>query len=189
MSSIAYKMDMEFEEEDRMGLYYMLKDFTLFRKGRRRRIFNSMRSIDDMMEVDINVFDYHYTRGKSKNRKVKRQTVFFINSKKLGMPEMNLQPETIIHKLANLLGMEDINFKEYPQFSNQYHLKGEDEELVRFAMNEKALRFFTNETGWCMESLNYYMILYKRNRLANTKSIKTLIRKGKILHDIFKIKP
>jgi len=166
----------------------MLKDFTLFRRGRRRKITNVLTTTDDMMDLTINVFDYSYVRGKSKTRKYRRQTVFFVNSKLIGLPEMQLKPETLVHKLGHMLGIEDINFEEFPKFSGQYYLTGEDEELIRHAMSKKALRFFTNETGWCMEGLNYYMILYKRNKLASTRSVKTLIRKGKQLHEIFKIK-
>ena len=188
LASVASKMDMEFEAKDSSALYYMLKDFTLFRKGRRKKVLNVMSFTDDMMEVQFHVFDYHYTRGSGNSKKTRRQTVFFVNSKLLGLPEMQLKPETILHKLGHFLGIEDINFEEFPKFSGQYYLTGEDEELVRHAMNEKALRFFTNEKGWCMEGLNYYMVLYKRNKLASTKSVKTLIRKGKQLHEIFKIK-
>ena len=88
------------------------------------------------MVSDINVFDYRFTISTGKTSVTKEQTVFFMNSKELGLPDFYMKPEHFLHKIAAFLGFEDIDFEEFPGFSDQYHLKGEDEHYIRAVMGE-----------------------------------------------------
>ena len=185
LRSLAVKMDMDFEQEDEYGLLELLRDFKLFRKGRKKKIYNVMRSVDEWMETDIKVFDYHYLVGKNRQRNYKRQTVFFVKSKALGLPELMLKPENLFHKVAEHLGMQDIDFDEYPKFSQQYLLQGDDEELIRDAMTPSILRFFTVERNWTLEGINYFMIFYRKNRLLDPRAVLSFYKKGRRLHDMF----
>jgi len=176
--NIAYKLDMTYSEGDEWGNMAYLEDFNLFGKGRRRRILRSLNKMDDWQESNLYVMDYEYKRGKKRKGKYKRQTVFFIKSKQLGVPEFFMQPERFVHRVAAKLGFEDIDFVEHPEFSKKYHLKGPDEERIRNTFDEKIIRFFTIEKDWYLEGVGYYLIFYKKNRLLSEKMIIDIYNKG-----------
>lgn len=187
LKNLARVHQMDFSDEDDYGILDLLEDFKLFRKGRRKKITNVLHKIDDWMEVDMRIFDYEYTKGRGVSRKRQRQTVFFVKSKHLGLPEMQMRPEGLLNKLANYVGwQQDIDFEEYPKFSGQYLLQGREEDLIRDAMTHKVLGFFTKEKRWSLETVNYFMILYKKNRILKPWEVKQLYQKGMKLHHLLK---
>ncbi len=40
--------------------------------------------------------------------------------------------------------MRDINFSDYPEFSKQYYLKGDDKEKIKSFFNDEILTYFIN---------------------------------------------
>ena len=178
MEQAAFEMGMEFREKDEWGLINLLKAFKLFREGHSGRITNMMKRVDGMLEMDCRIFDYRYVRGYGKYRRVRKQTVFFMHSKELGLPEFFMKPETFFHKVGEWLGMEDIDFVEFPEFSDQYRLKGDNEDFIRHTMNEKVLHFFTVEKDWNLEGVNYYLIFYRKSHLMPPGRIRLFYHKG-----------
>ena len=186
---IASRLGMQFQEREEWGFMNYLLDFQLFRTGRFRRITNILHKKDDWLQTEIYIFDYKYVRGKGKHRKVKRQTVFFIQSKQLALPQFLMKPETFFHRVGEYLGMQDIDFEEYPVFSNHYLLRGEDENFIRATMSEEVLKFFTVEKNWSLEGVNYYLVLYQKNRLLQPKRIKNFYEKGMDLYKMLIYEP
>lgn len=184
MEVVAKKLGMEFSPTDEWGLHRQLSDFRLFNRGGRKRITNIIRQVDDWHEIETHVFDYKYTISTGKSSRTFKQTVFFVESKKLGLPEFWMEPETFFQKIGNLLGMQDIDFASYPQFSTQYQLKGDDEEFIRMSLNDHFLKFFTIEPGWTLEGINFYMLFYRFDWLLDTTSIAKLYQKGMKVHQM-----
>ena len=181
---VASRLNMSFSPDDEYGLLSLLDGFQLFNIGRRKKISNILRREEDFGEMDLRIFDYEYARGKSKRRH--RQTVFFIQSKQLGLPQMLMKPESLFNKIGAYLGMQDIDFESHPEFSKKYLLQGEDEELVRAIMDEKVLQFFTIEKGWYLEGIGYYLIVYKKYKLLGPRSITKFYQKGMDIHGLLK---
>ncbi|PHN02947.1 hypothetical protein [Flavilitoribacter nigricans] len=188
LAEIAYRIKVDFSPEDDWGLINLLEDFKLFRRGFRKTISNVFRSRDDFLETDLRVFDYQYTISTGKTSKRFRQTVFFADSRKLGLPEFRMKPELFIHKIGALLGFEDINFEEFPEFSRQYYLKSSDEQYLRASMHDGILRFFSVEKGWRVEGVNYYLIFYKKDVLFPPQEIKAFYEKGTQVFELFRDK-
>ncbi len=191
MRQTAHELKMKFTEEDEYGMIALLRDFHLFSKGGSKTITNMLTYSSQLMEDKINIFDYKYTVSTGKSAVTFKQTVFFINSKRLAMPEMLLKPEHFFHRLGNWLGLEqDIDFEEHKDFSHQYLLQGEDEAHVRRTMNQdEVIRFFTVEKEWCLESIGFFMIFYQHERLIPPHEIKYLFERGMMLFDNFKTEP
>jgi hypothetical protein len=143
------------------------------------------------MEDRFHVFDYRYTISTGKSARTFKQTVLFINSKHLSMPEMLMKPEYFFNKIGNWLGLQqDIDFEEHKVFSDNYLLQGEDEPRIRRTMDqEDVLRFFTIEKDWHLESVGFFMIFYQHDRLILPNEIKHLFERGMLLFDSFKEKP
>ncbi len=182
----AKELGLEFSEKDEWGLRALLRDFELFQKGGRRRITNMMSKTTGLLEEKINICDYQYTISTGKSSSTYYQTVFFIQSKELGLPEMLIYPEHFFHKIGSWLGIQqDIDFEQWPEFSKKFLVQGDDWG-VRRLMNEELTKFFLVERHWCVESLGYYLVFYRRRALVKPASIKLLYQKGMSLFENLK---
>ncbi len=187
----AFGLDMDFSQGDEYGMIGLLRDFHLMGKGGRKEITNLMTQTSPLMEDRYHIFDYKYTVSTGKSAVTYRQSVFFINSKQLAMPEMLMKPEHFFHRLGTWLGLEqDIDFEEHPKFSENYLLQGDDEARVRRTMNQdEVIRFFTVERDWCLESVGFFLIFYQDNHLFRPDEIKYFHERGVMLFNNFKTEP
>ncbi len=158
---VAKELNMDFYEADDFGLVAFLEDFKLFSIGRSKKIKNMLIRVDGKEGLDIRIFDYRYVIGSGKSTQFFNQTVFYLHSEKLGLPQFMLKPENFFHRIGKFLGMpQDINFEEYPEFSKQYYLKGEEEAAVRSTFKDDLLHFFTVEKNWTLEGRKFTLIFY-----------------------------
>lgn len=183
---IAGQLDMQYSESDNWGVLPLLKDFYLFRKGTSKRISNVLRKEDPLHESDIRIFDYQYTIQANNARVTHKQTVFFVHSKHLVLPQFLMAPENFFHKIGSLLGLQkDIDFEEHPDFSNNYFLQGEDEDFIRASLGDNVLHFFSIEKEWNLEGIGFFIILYKKGGFLEVGSIKKFYEIGiKVYHDL-----
>lgn len=176
---LAYELDMTYEAKDEWGLLRLLEDFKLFQPGGRKRIEHLLHRQDNMLESDLRIFDYRYTISTGKSSRTFKQTVFFMQSKKLGLPQFLMKPEHFFHRVGEFLGLsQDIDFEEHPKFSEQYWLTSQDEDYLRASLNEPFLKFFTIEKDWQLEGLNYYLLFYRKNHLLSSQEIAEFYKKG-----------
>ena len=187
MRQYAKYMDMTYHESDQWGLYNRLLDFEIIRIGK-GTIFNLLEWKSPFMDEQVFIFDYKYTRGSGSSKKDYYQTIFHINSKKLGLPEFFMRPENFFDKVGSYLGIEDIDFESHPKFSDQYHLQSPDEKRLRYLMDDKLLHFFTIEKNWTLEGVGYYLLFYKKHTLLSPATIRRFHQKGVSLYDMFKDK-
>lgn len=185
LRNLAYRLGFEFSEEDHWGLESHLTDFRLTSRGRRRRISNILRKQDGLMEYNLQIFDYRYLRWNGQNNRPVHQTVFYVESQRLGLPELWMQPETLAHKLGELLGFGDIDFVRFPKFSGQYRLTGEDEEFIRHHFTDDVLNYFTLNKGWSLEGIGYYLLVYKKGILLPPNEIEQLFVRGTEIYNLF----
>jgi len=187
LRSVAYQLGMNFQEKEEYGMIALLRDFKLFRIGSSKQIFNLLQKASEMLEEKISVFDYQYTIHANNASITHYQTVFFIQSKELALPQMLLKPENFFHKIGAWFGMQDIDFVEQPEFSDRFLLKGEDEPRIRHTLSEEVMKFFLIEKKWCMESVGYYLVFYRENSLAEPSSVKSIYQKGMRLYELLKL--
>lgn len=177
LERIADQLGMTFREEDRWGLHSLLRDFHLFRQGRWRQITNMLYRSDPMLQTEFYLFDYKFRRGKGRAGD-HRQTVFFAHSRLLALPVFSMRPEGLFEKIGQLIGIEDIDFEEFPEFSRQYYLRGDDPDYIRASMNDRVLHYFSREKNWYMEGVNYYLVLYRMNKLLPPGEIRRFFHKS-----------
>lgn len=185
LQALARKLDFSFHETDDYGLTTQLQDFQLFKEGHSRKVERILRKQDGLMEFDISIFDFSYKSwtGSSGNR-LRHQTVFFLQSAKLSLPELQMKPETLAHKLGELLGFTDIDFVRYPKFSGQYRLTGDDEEYIRHHFNDEVLNYFTLNKGWSMEGLGFYLLFYRKGTLIPSAQIEAFYTRGREVYGL-----
>ena len=182
---IAEELDMDFYESGKYGLIEYLNEFRLFSIGRKKRIENMLINVDKESGIDIRVFDYRYVVGGGNSTRILKQTVFYLHSEKLILPQFLLKPEHFFHKIGKFLGTpEDINFEEFPQFSKQYLLKAKGEDSVRSKFNNDILHFFTIEKNWSLEGRNNTLIFYKKGKRHQPETIKDFYNKGMLVYEM-----
>ena len=145
VKKIAAQLGWEFWGHGHENLPTLAWDFDLFSKGRGGQVRNLVRTQRE--DASIFIFDYQYTTGGGKNSQTYYQTVILFESYKLTLPRFFLIPENFLHKIGQIFGYYDIDFLEYPQFSQQYLLRGDLEDRIRQIFNYRVISFYEEKLG------------------------------------------
>jgi hypothetical protein len=139
LHEVAESLGFQFQPGKDVEVLGRLDQFGLFSSGRSRSVWNVMRG--DAETERLALFDYRYTVGSGKNQRTYRQTMVVFESEQLNLPHFELRPESWWDKFTALIGWNDIDFNEYPEFSKRYHLSSKDAD-VRRAFTEPVIRHF-----------------------------------------------
>lgn len=180
---LASQLNLKYEQQNDLGLIKQLSDFGLFNFGSSQKISNVL--IEKSLDSENYLFDYQYVVSTGKSSVRFEQTVFFVNSKQLSLPQFVQKPETFFTNLMAYLGFNDIDFAKFPEYSDKFHLKGEFEEVIRFYFSEELLQLLSDQKSFNMEAMNYYFILYHQNKLINTSELKAFRNLGMMLYNLF----
>lgn len=187
LRNLAFDLDMSFSNRDEFQLRKRLGGFQLFQKGHSRTIYNLMIKEDDWLETQYAIFDYKYTQQQGKTAKIYRQTVFFMDSKKLELPEFLMKPEHFLHKIGKYFNLvKDIEFTNHPEFSNKYLIQSEYPDMLKEQTKEGLINMLSIENKWTLEGINYHLIFYEAGRLISIDQIKNFHNKGLAIFEHFK---
>ena len=179
LKSLAYDLDMEYSRKDEFKFIKRMGEFQLFKAGHSKRIRNILRKDDDWLEFSTAIFDYQYTIQHGKSSSTYVQTVFFVDSKKLALPQFLLKPENFFHRIGKSLNwVKDIEFEEHPEFSRKYLIQSEFPEMFKEKVDEDFTRFFSVENKWRLEGVNYFLIFYRLHKKLPVSQIKDFYSKG-----------
>lgn len=103
--------------------------FELSRYGHGRASTNAI--VADTDQVKMTVFEHRYRTGSGKNQSTHRLTIVMMTSDAILAPEFELEPERWYSKIAELFGRQDIDFKDDPDFSSNFQLRGPSESAIR----------------------------------------------------------
>ncbi len=76
------------------------------------------------------------------------------------LPCFLLQPQNIWDKIGAYFGYQDINFDDYPDFSDYYLLRGTDETLIRRLFTNEVIQFYEKRPGLNTESAGNTLLYY-----------------------------
>jgi MFS superfamily sulfate permease-like transporter len=97
------------------------------------------------------------------------------------IPKFYMEKETFIDKIAEVVGVEDINFESHKKFSKNYLVKGLNKnEVIKF-FNENVLNFFEANLDYYLVSNGKDLMLHQSHNVLETKEIDALLNKGKEL--------
>jgi len=163
-----------------------LSGFHLFSKGHAKKVSNVLSK--DSSERDLTIFDYRYTTGGGKNSHTRSQTVVLYQSNRMQLTPFTLRPENVFHKIGKSFGYKDIDFDEHPIFSKQYLLRGEDEQEVRKLFTERALTYFDENKGFCVEGDGNQLLVYRSSKKVSPQNIPLFLETGLKVFNLFKKK-
>ena len=134
---------------------YQFEDFMfdILQKGHSKKVTNLAKKEGSVF------FEYQYVSGHGKNSSVNAYVMMIRDIGKT-MPSFSLVKERFIHKIAAIVGYEDIDYEEFELFSKNYRLNGEDEEKVKKFFYDFVPYFEQNLTDLCIESEGTKLIIY-----------------------------
>ena len=133
--------------------------------------------------------DFNITVGSDSRKRKQYQTYAVIHSGKLTSPNFCLQPECALFRMAEglltrLTGSVDIDFPTHPDFSDNYFLKGSDEDAVRKFFTPRVLEYFQANHGLSVEVFNGTLVFFRLGELVKPDDIKTLIDNAMEVHQV-----
>lgn len=175
LNAVAVEIGLVFSATQDEYLLARMQDFSVFNKGHSRKMCNVMKAEGETTTLAI--FDYQYTTGSGKHQHRHSQTVVSIESDSLCLPCFTLRPEGLLSKLGAMIGAQDIDFDEHPEFSKSFVLKGDDESAIRDFLDIEKLDFFAARKGAYMETARNRFI-YFRGKRRQPDQIRELMTAG-----------
>jgi hypothetical protein len=181
LGAIATELNLEFYENGGGQVMGLVQDFQLFSKGRNRRVKNLIQG--QVEDTFVAIFDYRYVTGRGKHSHTYDQTVILLRSEQLRVPKFSLYPENFFHKMGDFLGYHDIDFANYPEFSNRYLLRGENEILIHKSFHSEVIAFYENSRGLSTEANDSRLIFYRAMSKVPPEEMHSFLSVGlKVLH-------
>ena len=133
--------------------------------------------------------DFNITVGSDSRKRKQYQTYVVIHSGKLTSPNFCLQPESALFRMAEgllnrLTGSVDIDFPTHPDFSDNYFLKGSNEDAVREIFTPRVLEYFQAHHGLSVEVFNGTLVFFRLGELVKPEDIKALIDNAMEVHQV-----
>jgi hypothetical protein len=182
--ALADEMELQFHPTGSADIMAALSHLRLFNRGRGRRFTNMIAGQTD--DLQLALFGYRYTTGGGKNSQTHNQSVITFWSPRLHLPEFELRPEHFFHRIGRVLGYQDINFPEHPNFSSTFLLRGPDETAIREFFNPQRLAFLEQMAGISIEGCGDRLIIYRAGRRISPSEAREFMAKGFEVYAQFK---
>jgi hypothetical protein len=155
---------------------YHLKKFNLFAITRISHELNFLHGLLGVGESDFHVSDIvTFEKGdlvKSQNNVI---TGMLVRHLPYPLPEFVLEKEHLIDKLFVKLGYQDIDFEEYPIFSDKYLLAGKEEDKIREFFSSKLIKLFENNLVYYLESKDGMLFIQMKQEVLSVIEIEVLL--------------
>ena len=90
--------------------------------------------------------------------------------------------DKVFNRVKELSGAnQDINFREYPEFSSKFLLSGENEEAIRHFFSQELVDFLTSNEIHHIESNGEALMIFKYIRIARTDEVQNMLN---FAHDL-----
>jgi MFS superfamily sulfate permease-like transporter len=103
-------------------------------------------------------------------------TVIHLSDTDLLIPDFALEPESLHTKLSEVSGGKDIDFKEHPEFSKMYYLRGEDEQAIRNFFGGSVIQFLESHDEMHIECHKHRLLIFKRRDLMTPFEIDASVK-------------
>lgn len=183
IQTFASTIGFTFTGRDRDAIAPYVQNFELFQKGRNRRVKNLIYG--PFSNATIYLFDYSYVTGRGKRSNISVQTVVLFHSPSLKLPPFSLVPENILHRVVEQFSYGDIDFDDYPKFSKQYLLRGENEALIRQTFNRAVLSFYESKPGLCTEGSGSQLVYYQIRQRVKPDKLRSMLDSAQQAYRLF----
>lgn len=167
-----------FEPERTDGEAQLRDVFEPFNQGRQRKWGYTITGTKN--RVPFTAFEYRWVTGGGKHSSTHRIAGMVWERQDGGppFPTFMLSPEGWLGRLGTLLGMQDINFEESPEFSRAYRLKGPDEAPVRGVFTPEVRHFFAATPDQQVAGGGRYLMWWRSGRFPPVETMDEWLEQG-----------
>lgn len=167
LAELAARLGLRFRPDKDRSLADGFSFLNKLRRGSNRYAFNILEG--DYQESRVLVFDFHYETH-SHSSKGGRRThhhyfSFFILLVKHPFPELTIAPESLLSKLAQMVGYDDIDF-ESAEFSRAFVVRSKDKRFAYDICNPKMMEYLLENRDLTLELEGPAIALSFNTRLA-----------------------
>lgn len=92
-----------------------------------------------------------------------------------GIPVFSLEEESFLDRMSLMTDHQDIEFKEYEQFSRKFLLQGPDEESIRKFFSPTLVHFFEKGDIYHLESNGQEILIFRNLRLISAQEVQKMV--------------
>ncbi len=181
---VAEELGLEFHAKGDPLVEQSLAHLRLFSQGHGRKVKNMISGQSD--DIDLAIFGYKYNTGGGQHQQTHQQTVISFRSPNLSLPEFEIRPEHLLHKIGQAFGSQDIYFDTHPDFSQSYLLRGPDEDSIRELFTADKLEFFEAREGVFVEAARDRLIYYQAGKRIKPEEVRKFMEEGFEMFALFK---
>jgi len=167
-----------FVPQDDGSLLERLQGLPLFSKGRDKRIANLLYGertahyIRGLRDGELATFDYRYRTGSGKFTHTWEQSVFYLRSPALCLPQFEVRPR-------GWLGIRrGIPVETHPEFSENYLLLGDDEPAIQALLSYELMAFLATQVKLCVEGSGDQLVVYRAGKRLKLDQVEQLEQIG-----------
>ncbi|MDI9355421.1 MAG: SulP family inorganic anion transporter [Chitinophagaceae bacterium] len=124
----------------------------------------------------VTVSDIIITEGVLRERNDTFITVLYLTELPLSVPDFILIPEGFFTKISEISSGKDIDFPEYPIFSQKYYLRGDEEDAINKFFDKSIITFFEDNVYVHMECRKNRVVIHSKKELLDVYGITQIIR-------------
>ena len=186
LAAVAHALGLTFRRKPTPDDFLIVSRSHLARLGRAPVMSNVMEAPTLSGGERSTVFDFRYTVGYANNSNTIVQTVIIMHAPALHLPPFILKPESLFEKTVQLFGGSDIDFAEWPKFSELYTLRGTDEALIRQAFTPMVIQYCEQQPRKiCLEGAGDGLLFYRPARRVKPEEVGAFVKDALEIRSLF----
>ena len=169
-----------------------LKKFHFFEIRPIERKYNCLKGTFEDLNISWEISDITFNEGQAFTAETFNTTIMILKLNQK-IPIFSMEKEGVLGKIFDKVmaftGYKDIDFEMYPDFSNKFLLKGNNESEIRSFFKDEIIRFFENNHIYHLESNGESLIVFDKIKLARTDETIAFIKNGQELAKVLNENP
>lgn len=174
MRGLANELGLEFLTSIPVNQVGSIATSRLLQKSDQGRVINLMCGETDLARIQI--FDFEYEIQYHRHRKTYRQTVVAMMFSGMQLAPCRIYPESCWNFIGELLGDQDINFADHPEFSRRFVVQSHHEAETRAMLDRELMEFFCQDPQRNFESTRTAFLLYEPETVLSVDQIRAKMK-------------
>lgn len=118
-------------------------------------------------EAYIEFSDIFLSRGIRMSEQSFKMSIVLISNLNVDIPEFTLEKEGLFDRFYQTIGYDDIDFDEFPEFSESFFLTGPSEEKIRQFFKPELIELLNKHKEFNVETYNNQILIFEDKELLN----------------------
>lgn len=136
--------------------------------GQNHSVANHVRG--NFNEIDFVIYDCSYRQGSGGHFQFCESTIFKLDVQNQ-IPAFFIHPEGIMDRFMDIFEHEDIDYSNFPRFSETFVLKAEEPKQIRHYLNDQRIEFIESWDQISIESTGQAVFFYVSNKKQDPEYI------------------